>query len=202
MQEYNIKKYKNNPFFERLKKYDEDGWVSLAVLDRTQPKPIFKSNMVQSSRDNFKHNQSLQKIDFCNYIGLNVFSESRRVKELVSNLNGFFFDFDDGDQSKIDRIVEELGVPTWKINTTKSLNKWQLIYLFNSPVGKEEADNWAAKSRALTEKFEADHCFDISRVFRLPNSVNGKNGELVTVDDSGIEYSYWDDFHLVPSKGA
>ena len=102
MQEYNVKKYKNNPFFARLKKYDSDGWVSLAVLDRTLEKPMFKSNMVRESRDNFAHNHTLQKQGFCNYIGLNVFSDSRRIKDLVSNFNGFFFDFDDGDQSKID----------------------------------------------------------------------------------------------------
>ena len=196
MQEYNVKKYKNNPFFARLKKYDSDGWVSLAVLDRTLEKPMFKSNMVRESRDNFAHNHTLQKQGFCNYIGLNVFSDSRRIKDLVSNFNGFFFDFDDGDQSKIDRIINDLGEPTWKINTTKSLNKWQLIYLFDTPVGKDEAENWVEKSRALTEKYEADHCFDISRVFRLPNSVNGKNGELVTVEDTGIEYSYFNDFNL------
>jgi len=196
MQEYNIKKYKNNPFFSRIKKFNPEGWVSLAVLDRTLEKPKFQSNMMQESRDNYAFNHTLQKQGFCNYLGLNSFSEDRRIKASVSNLSGFFFDFDDGSQEKIDRIINLLGTPTWKINTTKSMNKWQLIYLFDSAVGAEEALNWEAKSKALTDYFEADHCYDISRVMRLPLSVNGKNGELVMIEDSGIEYSYWSYFDL------
>ena len=194
--EYNFKKYKNNPFFNRIKKFDPQGWVSLAVLDRTLEKPKFKSNMVQESRDNYTYNSTLQIKDYCNYLGLNTFTEDRRVKEKVSNLSGFFFDFDDGDQEKIDRIINELGTPSWMINSTKSMNKWQLIYLFNSPVGSEEAVLWETKSKALTKHFKADHCYDISRVMRLPLSVNGKNGEFVTIEDSGLEYSYWDYFDL------
>lgn len=193
---YNIKKYKNNPFFNRIKKFDPDGWVSLAVLDRTIEKPKFKSNMVQESRDNFSNNNTLQKIGFCNYLGLNTFSEERRIKENVSNLSGFFFDFDDGDQDKIDKVINKIGTPSWLINSTKSLNKWQLIYLFDTPVGAEEASSWEAKSKALTKYFNADNCFDISRVMRLPLSVNGKNGEFVTIDDSGLSYSYWNHFDL------
>jgi len=201
MQEYNIKKYKNNPFFDRLKKYDRDSWISLAVLDRTLEKPIFKSNMVQESRDNYTYNHTLQKDGYCNYIGLNAFKTARRIKTIdgisnVANLNGFFFDFDDGDRGKINKIEKELGLASWKINTTPSLNKWQLIYLFDSPVNSAEAKNWEEKSKALTKYFEADHCWDQSRVFRLPNSINSKSHELVTVEDSGIEYSYKNDFNL------
>jgi hypothetical protein len=194
--EYNFKKYKNNPFFNRIKKHDPDGWVALAVLDRTLKKPMFRSHMVQESRDNYAYNSTLLKEGYCNYLGLNTFIESRRVKESVSNLSGFFFDFDDGDQLKIDRIINELGTPTWLINSTKSMNKWQLIYLFDSPVGAEEAANWEAKSKSLTKHFESDNVWDISRVMRLPLSVNGKNGEFVTIKDSGLEYSYWDYFDL------
>jgi len=200
-----VKKYKNNRFFDRLMKFaPKDTWLSLAVLDRTKEKPLFKSNMQQNSKDNFKFNHTLQKGGYCNYIGLNSFKTNRRIKEVegesnVANFSGFFFDFDDGDQEKIDNIISKLGEPSWKINSTPSKNKWQLIYLFDSPVAGENASEWEEKSKALTNYFEADHCYDISRVMRLPLSLNGKPDilELVTVVESGNEYSYKSDFNIV-----
>src|SRR5574344_2128286 len=109
-----------------------DKFISLSVLNGKTG--AFYSNMVNNENDCKRRFNLLDNPQYSNYISLNTFNSDDRNEENVYSINGFMFDFDDGDMSKIDKILNELGSPTFSINTTPSMNKWQFIYLFKEPI--------------------------------------------------------------------
>jgi hypothetical protein len=131
----------------------------------------------------------LNKNGWCNYISLNTFMENRRTRENISNLNGFMLDFDDGEiKNLVDRFECVFGSASWKVITTPSKGKTQLIYLFKESEMRTEL--WEKVSFTLTMFAKSDkQTWDLARVFRHPESVNGKNGERTLVEKTMTEYS-------------
>jgi hypothetical protein len=174
-----------NKYIDRILKFSENDFISLACKDRKND--VFHSNMTNDG----KHRSLglLRKTDYCNYISLNLFKDKNRTKSNIKNLNGFMLDFDEGNISELVENFESIfGKATWKIRTTPSKGKTQLIYLFKD---KENRIDIAEKvSFTITRFGKGDtNTWDLPRMFRHPESVNGKNGELTTVIDSGVEYS-------------
>lgn len=177
-------KYKTR-FIDRILKFSNNDFISLGVIDRTKDGKFYP-NMTNNG-----YHRSLGLLNtegYCSYISLNLFKDMNRTKDNISNLNGFMFDFDDGEISKLVENVENtFGKATWKITTTPSKGKTQLIYLFKE---KEfRVDIWEKVSYTITKWGKGDNTWDLPRMFRHPESVNGKNGEKTTVNESGIEYS-------------
>jgi hypothetical protein len=176
----------SNEYIDRILKNTVSGdYISLACLDRKNGK--FYSNMTNDGQH--KSLGLLNKKGYCNYITLNTFLENRRTRENISNLNGFMLDFDDGDIKELVARVENLfGSATWKITTTPSKGKTQLIYLFKE--FESRIDLWEKVSYTLTMFAKSDkQTWDLSRVFRHPESINGKNGERTLIEKSSVEYS-------------
>jgi hypothetical protein len=192
-------KYTDIKYYEK-KVYlvNSQGYFSAAILDTSTGK--FFSNMVSSFSDMERMNMTLDSGNYSNYMSLNLFKIKKRTEESVLHLNGLLFDFDDGDLSLIDKIEKELGVPTWKIGTTPSKNKFQLVYLFDKQLDANVNDylqRWKDVSYSLSKHFNADHTFDVARVFRIPLSVNGKNGERTTFqenDESRKPFEFFEDY--------
>ncbi len=183
----------------------ENAFTSFAVINRK--KYGFYPNMFKTVEDAQRPLNLADKNNFCNYFSLNNFHIAKREEENVKNINGFMFDFDDGDLSKIEKILEELGNPFFEINTTPSKNKFQLIYLLKTPVNIQTFNNnnedWMAFlkqhliiSKTLTDYFKSDRTFDIPRICRLPYGKNGKNSEEITFKQNNIKYNwnYFQDF--------
>jgi hypothetical protein len=171
---------------------NREGFISMAALKHSTGQ--FYSNMVnlRDTQAIKKHLYWLKSVDYSNYISLNVFKDKKRTEENVQNISGFMFDFDDGDQKKIDKLFSELGTPTWEINTTPSKNKWQFIYIFEMQTEANRINNTIHKaiSKTMTEYFESDHTFDLARVFRMPFSINAKNGENVVFKNNNVKYNH------------
>jgi hypothetical protein len=128
--------------------------------------------------------------DMSNYIQLNISDKERRGRDDISNANGFFFDFDEGEiEELVARVETLLGKPTFKILTTPSKGKIQMLYLFDKR--ENRFDLWEKLSYSLTVWAGSDsQVWDLPRVFRNPYSINGKNGEQCQLlEDSGIENS-------------
>jgi hypothetical protein len=182
-----------NKYIQRILKNTVEGdFISLALLDRNKigrdgKKGVFFENLTDKG-SHFSESY-YNKVGFCNYISLNTFLSKSRTIDNISNLNGFMFDFDDGDIPKlVSRVESVLGVPTWKVLTTPSKGKTQLIYLFSESENRVEL--WEKVSYSLTLWAKSDsQTWDLSRVIRMPGSVNGKNGEKTIVYESAAEYS-------------
>ena len=184
-------KYSEIEFIEML--HRDSDWFALSIKNHTTN--CFNNNLVKTATEVDRFSGLISNKNFSNYVSLNGFCKKSRKEIWATNLNGFMFDFDDGDQAKIDRIAEELGKPSFLVNTTPSLNKWQCVYLFEAPKPTDK-DAWKAVSFALTNYFESDHTFDAARVMRLPGSINGKVNELVGMVDNDIRYpfAYFEEF--------
>ena len=167
----------------------EDNYISLAIL--SGEKGMFFPNMTNNHKTSSKQFGLMNDKRYSNYISLNNFNKPKRTEENVENVNGFMFDFDCGDLKKLEKIKAELGTPTFEINTTPSKNKWQYIYLFEKPLNdKKLFSQHKVFSKTLTDYFKSDHTFDLARVFRFPQSVNHKNGELGLFKNNSIKYEY------------
>jgi hypothetical protein len=167
----------------------EDNYVSLAILSGEKGK--FFPNMTKDHKTSSKQFGLMNDKRYSNYISLNNFNRPQRTEVNVENINGFMFDFDCGDIKKLEKIKSELGTPTFEINTTPSKNKWQYIYLFDTPLkDKKMFSKHKVFSKTLTDYFKSDHTFDLARVFRFPSSVNHKNGEMGQFINNEIKYNY------------
>lgn len=111
------------------------------------------------------------------YISLNTFKEKKgRWESNVAKTDKIFFDIDiNGDEIK-NKIIEELGEPTYLLQTSK--NKWQLIYQLDKSYNKEDIKR---VSKLLSHHFNTDKTFDLARVFRAPFFINNKNGFKVQI---------------------
>jgi len=130
------------------------------------------------------------------YFSLNTFekvdNKISRKKENVKNVKTLFFDIDENGEEIKNQIIEKLGLPSYIFQTSK--NKFQLLYLLKN----ENIDfmEFEKISKTLTKYFNTDHTFDISRVSRLPNFINNKNGFEVNFIKNNVDYDlkYFKDF--------
>jgi hypothetical protein len=167
--------------------YDFDNeFFSLAILDRKNKK--FYSNVIKNIDKMNNFDRLILNTNYCNYFSLNTFKTNKKTEQQLKKVNCLFFDFDDGDLEKIEKIENDLGLATFKITTTKSKNKFQLIYLFDFPIF-DNFDNIKIISKTLTYHFKSDKTFDLARIARLPFSINSKTSELVELQNNNIKYS-------------
>jgi hypothetical protein len=179
----------NNEYINRILKNTVEGdYIFLSCIDRREGK---NNRFWPNYTNDGKHTSLglLKKVGWCNYISLNTYIDKNRTRNNISNLNGFMLDFDDGDiKELVERVEQTFGSATWKITTTPSKGKTQLIYLFKEP--ELRTDLWEKVSLTFTMFAGSDsQTWDLSRVFRHPESVNGKNGEQTLIEKTVAEYS-------------
>jgi hypothetical protein len=122
------------------------------------------------------------------YFSLNNFKwidkKISRKKRNVKDIKTLFFDIDIDAETIKPLIIKELGKPTYVIQTSQ--NKYQLLYVLeNTDI---DFNDFETISKTLTYHFKTDKTFDISRVSRLPNNINNKNGFMVNYEYNHIKY--------------
>lgn len=129
------------------------------------------------------------------YISMNPFKSGKRVSENVSRFAMLYADIDvahgnctDTEWAKQSVLyaleTDVFGVtvptPTFIIDSGRGLYLWWVL-----EAGEKRAELWSTVERQLVYKllpYGADtHCTDAARVFRVPGTVNSKNGRTVTV---------------------
>lgn len=117
------------------------------------------------------------------YLSLNTFKspDKGRFEHNVRDVRYQFFDIDYDAENIKNRIIDELGEPTYIIKTSK--NKYQLLYGLEGEVDPELSKRI---SKTLSEYFGTDHTFDLARVFRCPYLINNKNGFEVKIEKLGV----------------
>lgn len=102
----------------------------------------------------------------------------------MDTVDRIFLDFDaPGTYEQFRKDYE----PTLVINT--SPNKYQCFLKLSEPVSKAEAK---AISKALSKQYNADHTFDLARIFRLPDFRNVKYPErpLAVISEFNPQTTY------------
>ncbi len=120
------------------------------------------------------------------YFSLNTFTfkdrKIMRSKNYVKEVRAIYFDIDE-DAVNIKNTIENIDLfssPTFTIQT--SAEKYQLIYMLDNPLTTNFSE-FEQVLKFLTQYFNTDATFDISRIFRIPNLINNKNG-------FSIKYNY------------
>ncbi|MEA3353103.1 MAG: DNA-primase RepB domain-containing protein [Campylobacterota bacterium] len=113
------------------------------------------------------------------YFSLNSFQfidkKIHRTKKHVKEVKSIYFDIDE-DSINIKNTITSIPLfsnPTYTIQTSQE--KYQLIYILENPL-TENFNEFEQILKFLTKYFNTDKTFDISRIFRVPNLVNNKNG--------------------------
>lgn len=138
------------------------------------------------------------------FLSLNRFFKRRRTRSLMS-LNAIYVDLDfravvawrgksaDEVQVALERHCLSLGLPepSFIIQTGRGLAAIWLI----KPMPPQALARWRAAIRALIDLwkgFGADRsCSDVTRVFRIPGTINEKNGQEVRVTGGSLQrYSF------------
>ena len=98
-----------------------------------------------------------------------------RTKHFVKEVRAIYFDIDEDAINIKNEILdtELFCTPTFTIQT--SPEKYQLIYLLKKPL-TTHFNEFEQILKFLTKYFKTDKTFDISRIFRIPNLINNKNG--------------------------
>lgn len=184
------------------KYYSKDDIFQIGIKDHiTVSKSTGEKGVFYSGKNNFfqlpmtareeEFLRSNNKKDFSMYFTLNTFKEKTNRKESnIRSIKGIFFDADYDGANFVKKIEDALGTASIKINSTPSMDKWQLIYLFDKEFTNEKQfTKIKAISKALTEHFGTDSTFDLSRYCRLPFTNNGKvneESELVIFNENMI----------------
>jgi hypothetical protein len=119
------------------------------------------------------------------YLSVYTFTKTERTENnVVDAVDRIFLDFDTPGSYEVFRKEFE---PTIVINT--SPNKFQCFLKLSEPVNKAEAK---AISKTLARLYNADHTFDLARVFRLPGFRNVKYPErpLATISEFNPQTTY------------
>lgn len=138
------------------------------------------------------------------FLSLNRFFKRRRTRSLKS-LNAIYVDLDlrdvmawrgksaDEVQVALERHCVSLGLPepSFILQTGRGLAAIWLI----KPIPPQALARWRAAIRALIDLwkgFGADRsCSDVTRVFRIPGTINEKNGQEVRVTGGSLQrYSF------------
>ena len=113
------------------------------------------------------------------YFSLNSFKfidrKIMRSKKYVNEVKAIYFDIDE-DAINIKNTIlntEPFCTPTFVIQTSEK--KYQLIYLLEKSLTKY-FNEFEQILKFLVSYFKTDKTYDISRIFRVPNMVNNKNG--------------------------
>ena len=177
-----------NKIIERLLKFKKpEEYMCLANLNHKVDRG-WSENFTKDGSHKYHNSHLLNSSQYSNYIQLNLSNKEKRGRGDISNANGFFFDFDEGEIDQLVARVETLlGKPTYKILTTPSKGKIQMLYLFDKR--EDRLDIWEKISYSLTIWAGSDkQVWDLPRVFRNTFSINGKNGEQCQLlEDNGVE---------------
>ncbi|MEN4046594.1 hypothetical protein [Sulfurimonas sp. NWX367] len=139
------------------------------------------------------------------YFSINTFKyidgEISRKEDNLHKIKSLFFDFDKDGYEVGNKVKEIFGRPSYIIQTSQ--DKYQFIYQFDKPI-ETNFEYIYEISKTLTkylqeevfneDKEKIDNTFDMSRVGRLPNTINAKNGFKVKWWKTDILYSlkYWE----------
>lgn len=181
-----------------LEKYfkNKDDIFYLFFLNRDGGKKSYQ-RYTSPNRKNFQLllNESKEKntTSFDIYFSLNSFGfkdrKIMRSKNYVKEIKAIYFDIDE-DAINIKNYIlsiKEFSSPTFIIQTSEE--KYQLIYLLEKPL-TSNFNEFEQILKFLTQYFKTDKTFDISRIFRVPNMVNNKNGFRVNYlyDDTTVDF--------------
>jgi hypothetical protein len=174
--------------------FEDDDIFFVFLLNRTNElKTTKKTQSYYCNKKQFyKHYSNYQKwnkkgIDL--YFSLNTFQKIEkkifRQEKYIKDIRTLFFDIDTNAETIRPKIILELGLPTYEIQTSE--NKYQLLYCLNDT----NIDNETFKniSKTLTYHFKTDTTFDTARVSRMPENINNKNGFNVKYSYNDIKYS-------------
>lgn len=145
-------------------KYMKNGWFWTKQLKDTSFEKIEKLNYYNK----------------CIYLSLNVFDGTltekgniSRAESAVKEIKSIFFDIDKKGPEIKEKVIAELGDPTFEIQTSEK--KYQLIYQFEKNITEDFAFIKNI-SYTLTKYFQTDNTFDLPRIFRAPFYKNQKPG--------------------------
>lgn len=143
----------------------------------------------------FKNNN--EKTDV--YLSLNPFIKLNntifRQKKYQKRIDYIFLDFDHDGLKRKNRAIEEMGKPTYLIQTSK--DKFQLLYKFKYNTQNISINDIESIQKIIQEYFNSDNVFDSTRIFRLPYFKNNKNGfitKLLESNNTTYELKYFLDF--------
>ena len=143
------------------------------------------------------------------YFSLNHFKyiedEISRKELNLSSIKSLFFDIDKDGEETAKKIISMLGQSSFTIRTSE--DKYQLIYQFEEDIRDSSQFEYIYQvSKTLTKFFQIevfnedkeriDNTFDGSRVARLPNLINCKNGFKIKYKNNNIKYNlkHFEDF--------
>ena len=182
--------------------YDPDKTVAFYIINQQRDKS-YQYNISLKELTPYKLNRivALSEDGFNVYVSQNTFiSQYRRKKEYVWNSSAFLLDLD---YYKVDelkdlsasQVLEKMRAdksisfiePSYTVN---SGNGMYLVYLLNTvPMFsfKKAKYVWETTAKALVEKYQAygadPQATDISRVNRIPNTINQKTGRTAEIVD-------------------
>jgi len=112
----------------------------------------------------------------------------KRSKEYLSDILSVYFDIDENSVAITNRIIQELGTPTFIVNT--SPDKKQLIYKLKQSLSGHMQEEFESIQKKLIKYFQTDNTYDATRMFRLPGFINHKNGYRVNYTFNDIQYDF------------
>lgn len=144
------------------------------------------------------------------YFSINTFIDnSSRKEENLKNLNGLFFDIDVGGRPialTIYKNLEKFGILPFAVLKSSNfgsdiLDKFQIVYKFDKPfeASPEILKRVGFITEATTSIFKTDRTFDLARVGRMPQTINGKRDvndftELVFFDKNLCQFEDFEKF--------
>lgn len=202
-------------FFTALfRQVEPDKFINISMLDGKKMRQFWRS----TSYDNFEHFiEGLTDLVIKHGDGSNVFisgalyEEKSRKAEKVVGIQGLWLDIDIGSVAHnkkdlppdIDSALEllsKLPQPTLIIFSGHGLQVWYLFeepWMFGGPEDHEDSArlsmtlNHALKMWAKTMEWSTDNVGDLSRLMRVPGSVNAKEEPFVPVEIIKSDGPYW-----------
>jgi hypothetical protein len=121
---------------------------------------------------------------------MNEFEQPRKTKSNVSNIKSIVFDFDEPETSvqNCTNLIKTLNMtPSYILET--SPKKFQICYRLND--SEIDFKEYELVNKTLAKKFNSDiNVCSIEKVFRLPNTINHKNGFKSTIKMINMDKSY------------
>jgi len=156
------------PFFVWSTQRKRKGYVCLASKGDKWDERFFKWPNERGQIKKFIREAQNNHRDV--YWGLAVYSEPRRSEDCVEKLNILWADLDKSEERVPIKKIHPIPSMLWRTSS----DNYQAIWLLDEPIDKEL---FKQTNRQLTYRLGADKgCWNITRVFRIPNSINWKRG--------------------------
>jgi len=112
----------------------------------------------------------------------------KRTKEYLSDILSVYFDIDENSTVITQKIIQELGTPTFIVNT--SPDKKQLIYKLKQSLSSDMREEFESVQKKMIQYFQTDTTYDATRMFRLAGFINHKNGYRVNYTFNDVQYDF------------